>query len=191
MARDLREGARELDARRAGTDDDEREPGAARRRVARTLGRLEREQHATADLERVLDRLQPRCERRPVVVPEVGVGRPGGHDQEVVPHLAVGQENLARLDVDGGRFAEYDRCVLLPPQDPPDRHGDVARVQRRRGDLVEQRLEQMVVAAIDDRQVHRGAPERPGGVEAAESAAEDDDAGGCLRGGHVSNTLLG
>ena len=42
-----------------------------------------------------LERLQPGRQRRPFVVPEVGVGGPGGHDQVVVRHLAIGQDDAS------------------------------------------------------------------------------------------------
>ena len=43
------------------------------------------------------------------------------------------------------------------------------------GDLVEQRLEQVVIGAIDHRHAHRRARQRPRGEQAAEAAADDDD----------------
>ena len=60
--------------------------------------------------------------------------------------------------------------------DAADRRGDVARVQDRRRHLVEERLEQVVVAAIDERDVDGRLTEPQGGLEAAEPAAENDDA---------------
>src|SRR2546426_9289170 len=54
VPRDLGKGARELDASGAPADHDEREPRAAAHRIGFALGALEREQHAAADLERIL-----------------------------------------------------------------------------------------------------------------------------------------
>ena len=54
---------------------------------------------------------------------------------------------------------------------------DVGRRQRRRGDLVEQRHEEMEVAAVDERDVGRRIAERSGASETAETRADDDDAG--------------
>ena len=45
------------------------------------------------------------------------------------------------------------------------------------GHLVEQRLEQVVVAAVDQRDVDRLAAEEAGREEPAEAAADDDDRG--------------
>ncbi len=47
--------------------------------------------------------------------------------------------------------------------------------QRRRGHLVQQRLEEMVVVTIDERHMDVGATEGPRGVKAAEAAANDYD----------------
>ena len=62
---DLGERAGQLDAGRPAADDHERQPGAAPGRVRLALGRLEGEEHAAADLQRVLDALQARGERAP------------------------------------------------------------------------------------------------------------------------------
>ena len=80
---------------------------------------------------------------------------------------------------------EQHRDVLLVAQHPPDRRGDVARRQRRRRDLVQQRLEEMVVVAVDQRDADRRARERPRRVEAAEAAADDHDVWKRSRSVHV------
>ena len=71
---------------------------------------------------------------------------------------------------------QQHRDVLLLAQDPADRRRDVAGRQRRGRHLIEQRLEQVVVVAIEQRDPDRRAGERARRVEAAESAADDDDA---------------
>ena len=50
-------------------------------------------------------------------------------------------------------------------------------VQRRGRDLIEERLEQVVIAAIEQRDAHRRVGQRARAVEPAESAADDDDVG--------------
>src|SRR5205807_1428704 len=84
VPRDLGERSRELDARRASSDDDEGEPLGALRRVLLALGGLVGEQHAAADLEGVLDRLQAGREASPLVLAEVAVTR-ARRDDQVVP----------------------------------------------------------------------------------------------------------
>ena len=60
-------------------------------------------------------------------------------------------------------------------EDRTQRCGDVRRGETSGGDLVEKRLEQMEVAAIDEGDANRGSAERLRGVEAAKAAADDDD----------------
>src|SRR5204863_3518942 len=73
VSRDLGEGAGKLDAGRAAAHDDEREPGEASCRIVLALRALEGGKHAAADLERILERLQARRERHPLVVAKVAV----------------------------------------------------------------------------------------------------------------------
>ncbi len=65
VARQLGQGARELDPRRAAADDREGLPGRAPRRVDLALGALEGPQHAVPHVERLGDRLEPRSVRGP------------------------------------------------------------------------------------------------------------------------------
>ena len=67
---------------------DEREQLLPPRRIRFTLGALEREQDAPANLQGILERLQARRVARPFVVPEVAVARAGGDDQVVVSDSA-------------------------------------------------------------------------------------------------------
>ena len=80
VVRDLAERAGELDAGRAASDDHERHPFAPDLGIGLAFGRLERDQDPPAHLEGVLDGLEARRERRPLVVAEVRVARAGRHD---------------------------------------------------------------------------------------------------------------
>ena len=80
----------------------------------------------------------------------------GGDDEEVVgDRIAVGEQDSLFPDVEVDHLAENDRGIR--------RH------------LVEERLEEVEVAAVDDRDLDRRLLEPAGGVEAAEPAAHDDD----------------
>ena len=59
LARDLGERAGELDAGRTAADDDERQQRLAPGGIGFALRALERQQHAAANLERVLESLEP------------------------------------------------------------------------------------------------------------------------------------
>src|SRR5438105_963049 len=110
-------------------------------------------------------------------MPEVGVRGAGGEDQIVVREIAVSEMDDLRAEIDRLRLAEDDVRVFLPPKDRADGVRDDGWIERRRGHLVEQRLEDVVVAAIDERDRHRRVAQRLRRVQAAEAAADDDDTG--------------
>ena len=69
-----------------------------------------------------------------------------------------------------------DCRVGLLAQHVADRRGDLALGEDPGRDLVEQRLEEVVVGPVDDRDLDIGAAQRLGGEEAAEAAADDHHA---------------
>ena len=80
--------------------------------------------------------------------------------------------------VDPLRLGQQHARVVVVAQHPADRRGDVARRQAGRGHLIQQRLEDVVIVAVDQRHSHRRAPERLGGKQPAEAAADDHDVWG-------------
>ena len=136
---------------------------------------LERQQDATANIERVLERLEARRDHAPLVVAEVGVGRATRHDQIVVRQFTVSQDQSLAGPVDFAHLGKQHFDVRLAPQNPADRRSNVPRGQRGHRHLIEQRLKDMVVAAVDDGDPDPGAPERAGRIQPAESPADDDD----------------
>src|SRR5207247_3994813 len=85
--------------------------------------------------------------------------------------------------IEAGDLAEQHADVLVALEDPAQRRGDLARRERAGRDLVHERLEQVEVATIDQRDLDRLAAQPPHGLQAAEPAADDDDA--------VAATFLG
>src|ERR1051325_6809244 len=68
-----------------------------------------------------------------------------------------------------------DGHVIAPGELRADGYGDVRRIQASRGHLVEQRLEEMMVALIDEDDAHGVAPGKPLRCgETAEPASHDD-----------------
>ncbi len=145
------------------------------RGVRLPLGAFEREQDPAADLERVLETLQARGIRLPGVVPEVGVPHAGRQHQVVETDPAVGKHELTCGSIDRDRVGQQYGCVLLPPENRSNRVGDVGGGERRRRDLVEERLKEMVVPAVDDRNAYRRPREPLNGVQAAEARSHHDD----------------
>ena len=176
VARDLRQRARELDARRPATDDGKGQPGVALGRALGDLGALEGQQDATPQQQRIVERLQARRVRSPLVVAEVVVRGATGHEQEVIgQRRAVGTQHAARGQVDRGDLGHADRHVALVAQDVAQRRGDVTGREPGRGHLVEQRLEQVVVGAVDQGDVDRRLGQRPRRPQASKAATDDDD----------------
>jgi hypothetical protein len=60
-------------------------------------------------------------------------------------------------------------------EDRAERIRDLAGRERPRSDLVRERLEEMEVAAVDERDLNRRTPELQGRLEAAETSADDDN----------------
>ena len=191
LARDLGERAGHLDAGRAAADHDKRQERLAPARIGFTLGTFERQQHAPPDVERVLERLEARRGRAPLVVPEVGVRRAARDDQIVVrqPLVIVAAHprgSPAAGLIDRAHLGEQDLDVLLAPQDPADGRRDVAGRKRRHRHLVEQRLEDVMIPAVENRDADPRAAEGAGGIQPAKAAADDDDMGKSHVGGACS-----
>jgi len=80
----------------------------------------------------------------------------------------------AALEVEVRHLGQLDADVLAPPDDVADRRGDLPGRQHARRHLVQQRLEQMVVATIDQRDVDGSVGEHPDRRQPTEAAADDD-----------------
>ena len=169
----------ELDAGGPGADDRERQPRRLLCGVVVLLGDLERAEDPRAHAARVVERLHPRSDLRPLVVSEVGVRGAGRDDQRVVRDLLdlVGDHpHRALLEVDVVDDAEQHAHIALLAEHRAQRRRDLPRRQDAGRDLVEQRLEQMLVVLVDQRDLDRLVLERLDGADAAEAAADDDDA---------------
>ena len=152
--------------------DGRRERGCASRRWWRSG-----QQHAAPDGEGVFDRLQARSVLPPMVVAEVGVARARSQHQPVVAQRTVAKLHRAALDVDVGDLVQDDPGVVLVAQHAADGTGDVGRGQAGGGHLVEQGLEQVVVASVDQHHLDGGVGQALGGSEASEAASDDYDPG--------------
>ena len=111
----------------------------------------------------------------PFIMAEIGMARAGRDDEIVVARCAVCGAHLLRVGIDTLDVLHQHRGVLLAGQDAADRHGDLRRRKAGGRHLVEQRLEQMVVAPVDDGDVDRRIAKPDRGVEASEPGAQNDD----------------
>ena len=181
MVRDFNQGAGQLDPGGPAADDHKVHPGLARHIVVSTLGALEGFDHPRADRKGVGQRLQSRRVRCPVVVAEPVVDSTGG-DDEVIKRQprAVVQHRAACGDVDVHHLGLQDReapAAHLAAQHMANGRRDRRRGQPGRGHLVEQRLEEVMVGAVEQGHIDLRAGQGAHGFKAAETAADDDDAG--------------
>ena len=150
----------------AGADDDEREPRVACRCVRLALGGLEGGEEPAANGECTLERLDLGGVQPPFLVAEVRVVRAAGDDQRVVAepfrrrHRPDGaQVQLTRVEVEVGDLGQQDADVAVALEDRAERIGDLAGRERPGRDLVGERLEEMEVAAVDERDLDRRTPQ--------------------------------
>jgi len=138
------------------------------------LGTLQREEDAAADGERILDRFDAGRVSRPIVAAEVGVSGAGREDQPVVRERTSALEHhVAGVRKDRTNAVEQHADVLRASQDRPDRRRDIGGGQGRGRDLIQQRLKDVVVAPVDQRDVDVSPREPLGRGEPAEAAADD------------------
>ncbi len=160
-ARQLGDGAGEFHPGRTAADDQEGEQAAPLARVVRRLGPLEGGEQAPPHLGGILDALQAGRVGRPIVAAEIAVGGAGGEHQIVVADALAGHQHFAPRRIHAGHFAEQHAHVELLAEQAAHRRGDVARGEPRGRHLIEQRLEQVVVVAVDQRHGDAGAGRAP------------------------------
>src|SRR6202521_5622276 len=115
-------------------------------RFSSRLRSLEREQDAPANFGGILDALQARRERLPIIVAEISVACARGEDEIIVRDASTAlDQDRARSDVDAADLPEHDGDVPVGADDAADRRGDVGRRQAGRGNLIKQGFEQVVI----------------------------------------------
>ena len=109
---------------------------------------------------------------------EIRVARARGDDEKIIMQLApVVAPDDSRVGDDLARLGEQDFGVPLRVQQPADRRRDVGRRERRRRDLIQQRLEDVMIRPIDHRDVYGGIAQGACGVQSTKSATDDDNLG--------------
>ena len=152
----MRDHPGQLHSRRSTADDDKGQQGVAFTGGARPFGGFKGEQESPPHLERVLDALEARRMLLPFRVSEVGVSRPGGQHEIVEGELngAAIERHGARRGIDPIDVGHDHGDIGLVPQQPTNRHTDIGRIQYGRSHLIEQRLKQVMVGAIEERDEH-------------------------------------
>ena len=167
----------QLHAGRAAANDDESQVGGLLPGIRLEFSDLEGGQHAGADQGRVLDRLHAGREFVPLGMTEIIVHRARGQDQVVVGNRVLAGIHTLRGGIDARDLRHHHQGVGLATQDESDRLSNVRRSQGRRGHLVEKRLKEMVVAAVDEQHVHCRVLEGTGSEKPTETTPDDHDLG--------------
>jgi hypothetical protein len=82
---------------------------------------------------------------------------------------------LARVEVEVGDLSQQHADVAVALEDRAERIGDLAGRERPGRDLVGERLEEMEVAAVDERDLDRRTPQLRDRLEPTETSPDDDD----------------
>jgi hypothetical protein len=111
-------------------------------------------------------------------VAEVGLSSPSADDQTVVRNrveLAIGSPRGHRssLEIEARHLRELDRDVPLASKDVAYRRGDLPLGQDPRRNLVEERLEQVVVDPVDKGHLDRAPSQEARREQPAEAAPHD------------------
>ena len=110
---------------------------------------------------------------------EVGVSRSGGHNEHVIRDTSLAYFDLPSTPIDLCYSPEQNRRVALSPQNGADRHCDLGRREPGGGDLIKQRLKEVIIPSVDDGNVDGGAGERLGGTQSGEPRTNNYHLGPC------------
>jgi len=110
---------------------------------------------------------------------KVGLVRTGGEDEAVVRSLtalAQGFNGQApRVEIDSLHVSENHRGVSLVAQDVPDRRRDISFGENTRRHLIQERLKEVVVAAVDNSYINLSAPQCSSSEQTPEATADNGD----------------
>src|SRR5215216_778777 len=79
--------------------------------------------------------------------------------------------------IDGHHFCHVDGDILLSAKYAPERVGDLRWYKPGYGDLIEQRLEQVIVVPVDQCDLNLRVSQLAGGLHPAKTCANDDNMG--------------
>ena len=107
---------------------------------------------------------------------EVDLGAEREHEVVIGQRLHLRELDLAACEVDPGHRVDVDAGVLLIVEEVAQGVPHLRRLQQAGCDLVEERLERVVVVLVDDHDVHVRLLQRARRTHAREATAENQDA---------------
>jgi hypothetical protein len=115
----------------------------------------------------------------PVLVAEIRVARAAADDERVVADRRLGRDavdrpqvQLAPVEIEVGDFGHQHADVAIALEDRAQRIGDLPRRESAGRHLVGERLEEMEVPPIDERDVDGGTSETQDGLEPTEATSD-------------------
>jgi hypothetical protein len=112
---------------------------------------------------------------------EVHLGPKGEHEEVVGEWVETLEPDLPRLEVDLVDRRLVDGGVVLVLDEIAERMPDRCRLQQARRQLIEQRLEGVVVVPVDEHDVDVRLLQLLGGADAGEPSADDQHSWPCVR----------
>jgi len=111
-----------------------------------------------------------------LIVTEIAVHRSAGENQIVKRPLAVGSNNRVGVVSDRQHLVANDTHIALPRKNAADGGSDVRRAQPRHRDLIKQRLKQVIVASVNQRDIEIAVLGKPFCcVQSGKTTADDDN----------------
>jgi hypothetical protein len=109
---------------------------------------------------------------------EIRVARTRSDDEKIIRKFlrAVLGNHHPTIRINTLHLRHEHRGVRILAEQPTDGSGDVSGRKRRRRHLIQQRLKQVMVRAVEHEQLHVGSLERARGVQPTKPATDDDDA---------------
>ncbi len=146
---ELGDGTCHLHAGGTAADDHEGKKAPTLGRIGLGFRTFECQQDAPPQIGGIVDSLETRRIRCPIVVTKVCVLRSCGENEKIKRDAAAFRNHFAGGRVDARNRGENHRDILLRSEDTTDRCGNIRRRKACRRNLIEQRLEQMIIVPID------------------------------------------
>ena len=172
----LADGPRQFDACRPAANDHEGQLLPPLIRIGRTLCVLKCSQHTATDFGRLFESLESGSKLLPVVVAEIRVRGAASENEIVEGKRSDIRRNEFSMEVDGGDLPQQHANIRILRKHGSNRSGYLCRTESGHRYLVQKRLEQVMIALIDQRHIHfRFSTKTLRSVYAGEPAPHNDN----------------
>jgi hypothetical protein len=112
----------------------------------------------------------------PLAAEEVDLRAEREHQVVVDDRRQLRKPHLARVEIDSGHGCLMDRRVLLPMNQVAQRMADGGLLEQTGRELIQERLEGVIVVPVHQHDLDIGALELARGADPGKAAAENEDA---------------